>query len=258
MKYHSSNGNNPWRQGGFTMVELMIALLIGLFLLGGLFTMLQNNKKTFTSQSKLAQLQDTERMAMSIMTDVIQESGYFTDPTIHTATSTMAALSGLPAGGTMAVGQAMTGSYSATAPGDTITVRFATANNDGILNCAGTSNTTGNAPPATFTFVNTFSVVANANPMLSQLGCTREDGTFYPLVYGVTNLSVLYGVNTSGSGNNVDTYMTATQVAANWGNVISVHIALTFENPLYTGPNLGQPQIFLIQRQISVMNRIGL
>src|ERR1035438_8009918 len=129
MKYHSSNGNNPWRQGGFTMVELMIALLIGLFLLGGLFTMLQNNKKTFTIQSKLAQLQDTERMAMSIMTDVIQESGYFTDPTIHTATSTMAALSGLPAGGTMAVGQAMTGSYSATAPGDTITVRFATANN---------------------------------------------------------------------------------------------------------------------------------
>jgi hypothetical protein len=53
--------------------------------------------------------------------------------------------------------------------------------------------------------------------------------------------------------------MTATQVAANWGNVISVHIALTFENPLYNATNPeGQPQIFLIQRQISVMNRIGL
>ena len=41
----------------------------------------------------------------------------------------------------MAAGQALTGTYNAAAPGDTITVRYATTNGDGILNCLGQSNT---------------------------------------------------------------------------------------------------------------------
>jgi type IV pilus assembly protein PilW len=252
------------KQRGFSMVELLVALLIGLFLLGGLFTLLETNKKTFTSQNNLANLQDTERMALTVMTDVIQETGYYSDPTTHSPTTTLLALAaatGTPTIPAMGAGQALTGAYNAAAPGDTITVRYATTSGDGILNCSGTSNTSGAAPPTTFTFVNTFGVVSNANPLLSQLGCWREDGVFYPLVNGVTNLSVLYGVNTSGSGNNVDTYMTATQVtaAAAWNSVISVRIALTFANPLYYAANAeGQKATFVINRQISIMNQIGL
>ena len=65
------------RARGFTLVELLVSLLIGLFLLGGLLTLVQNNKRTFTTQNSLAQLQDGERLAMSVMTDVIQTAGYF-------------------------------------------------------------------------------------------------------------------------------------------------------------------------------------
>jgi type IV pilus assembly protein PilW len=231
-------------QQGFTLVEVLVALLIGLFLLGGLLTVVQDNKRTFGAQNQLSQLQDAERLAMTMMTDVIQATGYFPSPTTNTASSV------LVAAGAMTTGQAMTGTYSAAAPGDSITVRYATNSGDGILNCTGSSNTSG----AVYTYVNTFSVVAN------QLVCTRETGTSYPLINGVTNLSVLYGVNTSGSGNNVDTYMQAAQVtgAGDWSNVVSVRILLTFTNPLYVAAGQGQPATITFQRVVGVMNKTGI
>ena len=91
-----------------------------------------------------------------------------------------------------------------------------------------------------------------------QLGCLRENGTFYPLVNNVTNLTVLYGVNTSGSGTNVDTYMTAAQVTAAtaWNNVISAMVTLTFTNPLYVAANpQGQLATLTVQRYIAIMRQ---
>jgi type IV pilus assembly protein PilW len=231
-------------QKGFSIIELMIALLIGLFLLGGLLTIVQDNRRVFGTQNQLSQLQDSERLALSMMTDVIQMAGYFPDPTSNSPQSTMLASSATnPA---MVAGQAITG----TSPGDTITVRYTTSGSDNILSCTGTSKT-----GAIFTYINAFSV-NNAN----QLICTREDGVAYPLVNGVTNLSVMYGVNTTGSGNNVDSYKTAAQVTAtsNWNNVISVQITLTFTNPLYVAAGQGQPATFVLQRNITVMNQTGL
>ena len=43
---------------GFTLIELMVAILIGLFLIGGLLTLVQAMKRTSTMQSGLSQLQD--------------------------------------------------------------------------------------------------------------------------------------------------------------------------------------------------------
>jgi hypothetical protein len=93
-----------------------------------------------------------------------------------------------------------------------------------------------------------------------QLVCTMN-GTQYNLVNGVTKLSILYGVkaNAGATGNNVDTYMNATQVAAAglWGSVISALVQLTFTNPMYVAANQGQPQTISIQRVMSVMNQTG-
>jgi len=231
-------------QNGFSLIELMIALFIGLFLLGGLLTIVQNNRRVFGAQNQLSQLQDSERLALTMMTDVIQMAGYFPDPTSNSPQSTMqASTATTPA---MVAGQALTGTYNATATGDTITVRYATSGSDNILSCTGKSQT-----GAIFTYINAFSV-NNAN----QLICTREDGVAYPLVNGVTNLKVMYGVNTTGSGNNVDSYQTAALVT-NWNNVISVQIKLTFTNPLYVAGQ-GQPATFVLQRNVTVMNQTGL
>src|SRR5450755_617135 len=129
MNEHHAGACASGRQSGFTMIELMVALIIGLFLLGGLLTLVQDNRRSFSNQNQLSQLQDSERLAMTMMTDVIQAAGYFPDPTQYTASLQ------IPAAGTMLAGQGMLG-----APGDSITVRYATASGDGIVNCIGVPN----------------------------------------------------------------------------------------------------------------------
>jgi type IV pilus assembly protein PilW len=234
---------------GFTLLELMIAMTIGLFLSGALVTVVQTNKRVFLNQNQLEQMQDGQRMAMTLMADVIQSAGYFPQPWANTLSGT------LIASGSFANSQSITGQYVAAAPGDSISVRYMTAPQDGILNCSGTSNTNA-VGGANILYVNTFAVVAN------QLQCTDQNGIVYTLVSGVTKLSVLYGVNTSGSGNNVDTYMNATQVTnapnpSYWQNVVSVQISLTFTNPLYVAAGQGQPQTIIVQRFVDVMNQTG-
>ena len=51
--------------------------MIGLFLMGALLTIVQTNRRVFGDQNQLSQLQDNERMAMTMMADVIQSAGYF-------------------------------------------------------------------------------------------------------------------------------------------------------------------------------------
>jgi type IV pilus assembly protein PilW len=241
-------------QRGFTLLEIMIAMAIGLFLTGALLTIVQTNKAVFVNQNQLEQMQDSQRMAMTLMADVIQQAGYFPDPTTNTLSGT------LVAAGAFANSQGMTGAHVAAAPGDTISVRYMTAPQDGILNCSGLSNLNA-VGGANILYVNQFAVVAGVPS--GQLVCSVTIGansTAYTLVNGVTNLSVLYGVKTNlaAAGNSVDTYLNASQMtAANWQNVISVQIKLTFTNPLYTRAGLGQAQTITIQRVVDVMNQTG-
>ena len=244
---------------GFTLVEILIALTIGLFLMGALLTIVQTNRRVFGEQSQLAQMQDNERMAMTMMGDVIQSGGYFPDPVHKTLTTALTAT------GPFAVGQSISGTYSAVPPGDQLQVRYMTDGGDKILNCSGGSNP--GAPGTTELYVNSFQVLNG------QLVCTLTVNggapTQYTLVGGlagtgldITNMSILYGVRADATqpGNNVDTYMNATQVnnANLWGSVISVEIGLTFTNPLNPlGTVAGQPATFQIQRVIGVMSQTG-
>jgi type IV pilus assembly protein PilW len=232
------------RHRGFTLIEILVALFIGLFLLGALITIVQTNRTVFGNQNQLAQLEDSERMALSMMSDVIQSAGYFPNPTQNTL------LGSLVASGSFAAGQSISGST-----GDQISVRYMTAPTDtNILNCSGLPNATG----GNVLYVNTFSV-SNTN----QLVCNMN-GTNYTLVNNVTNLSIMYGVKSSATatGNNVDTYMTAAQVTTQnlWGSVISVLVQLTFKNPMYVGSQpttaVNQPTVS-IQRVVGVMNQDG-
>ena len=249
-------------QQGFTLIEILIALLIGVFLLGALLTIVQTNRHVYGDQSQLSQLQDSERMALTLMTDVIQMAGYFPNPTQNTLDGS------LTQAGTFAPGQSITGTFSSAVPGDSISVRYMTAGSDGILNCSGLSNPNA-VGGATILYVNTFSVVNG------QLVCTlTSSATPTPVQYnlvsgvtnatttlGVTNLSILYGVKTNPGaiGNTVDTYLNASQVTAanDWNNVISVLIELTFTNPLYTNGSTTQPKTIEIQRVVGVMNQLG-
>jgi len=233
------------RQRGFTLIELMIALLIGLFLVGGLLTLVGAMKRTSGIQTNLSQLQDSERLAMSLMTDVIQSAGYYPDPAHNTMSGELPINAQFPQQCQSITGL---GAGNAAAPGDQISVRYATSGIDNVLDCSG--NTQG----AAATIVNQFGLDANGNLQCS-LSVNGGAAQLITLVSGLQDLQILYGVQSNaGSGNtSVDAYLDADQVTAGgyWGNVISVQVTLTFVNPLFGQP--GQASTVVFRRVIDVM-----
>jgi type IV pilus assembly protein PilW len=245
-------------QHGFTLIELMVAITLGLFLIGGLLMMVQSTRDAFGKQQLLAQLQDNERLVMTFMADVVESAGYFPNPVLNLNTTMFPGTFAIPHGGSfVSPGQAVYGTSNAVAPGDTVTIRYAAAPNDNVFNCKGTINTTG----ATDVFVNTFWVNA-VNPNNPVLTCTvsSANGAFaaadVPLVNGVQNLTVLYGVKRSiaDTGSCADTYLKASEMilANDWINVCSINVSISFTNPLQPA---GLP--IVIQRVIATMNAAG-
>ncbi len=250
------------RQRGFTLVELMVTVAIAMFLLGGLVTILQNVRKANVNQQALAQLQDQQRFAMTVISDMIQQGGYYPSMTVGGPTNLVPATA-LGAAGPIVPGQAF---YSVPlANPATLTVRFMTAGNDGVIMCDGSTNIVAGSQTLE---TNVFTVVPPAPPVPGQLLCSLNGGAQVALANGVTNLQVYYGVNRANPllNYNVDTYLTADQMNAglpnggDWMNISSVRVVLTFTNPLYdpSSPvSPGNPQTITFERVVMVMGRAG-
>ncbi len=230
------------RQVGFGLVELMVAVTIGLFMLGGIGAVFLNLKQTFTSQDALARLQDNERLALIMLTTTIEASGYFPDPMSSTAAADLPATTG--SYGNLAAGQGLVGLSGGSS--DSITTRFTTNSGDGLMNCLGQVNTTG----AKQVFVNTFAVSA-ANELL----CSTDGGvTTTAIVGGVSSLSVLYGTDTNGAGT-AYSYLNAAAVttAGLWSRVKTARVTVAFVNPFAS--QTGQPPTISWTQTIALMNK---
>jgi len=241
-------GQNPARQSGLTLIELMIAVAVASFLIGGVLMMVQSTRNTFATQNLLAQLQDNERLVMTFMAEVIESAGYYPNPRLYTSTTV------LPVAGVFAAaGQAVFGTQNAVAPGDTVTIRYGAELNDNVFNCRGTTNT-GVAPFDTF--VNRFWVnnAVPANPILTCTFASSLGATDVPLVNGVSSLQISYGVkrNPLNTQSCADTYLRASQMlAVDWSNVCTVKVTVLFINPL------NPAQTIPVTRVMTVMGTAG-
>ncbi len=251
-------------QHGYSLIEVLVAVMIAIFLLGGLFSILQSTRKTSTDQTLLAQLQDNERIAMTLVAETIQTAGYYPNP------QTQSAANAFPS--TTAFSQAtqvVTGTYGPdtkypNAIGDSITVRYQSDGSGGVLGCLGTSDTTGVAHEYEL-----FIQYDDATRTTSSLYCSVDGKTPQALVPNVSGMKVVYGVDTTGSGTGINAYIpgpTDTSLGnmtnADWLNVYSVSVQLTFPNPLLnvTGQsNTGQTNAppITFTRIIGLMARTG-
>jgi type IV pilus assembly protein PilW len=248
-------------QRGFSFVELMIAVLLAVFLLGGLVTLVMGTRRTSGTQSAMSQLQDNQRIAMTMFANIVQKAGYFPDPTTQTINTFAAeAISGVNLAGSQVLG----GTYNAAAPGDKLIVRFYAPQNDNssaVINCAGQSNTTAST---TVWYTNVFQIgTVNGTKWLQCRARTSGAGAILTinLIPNVTNISVLYGVASAAAGDDysIVQYLNASQMtAANWLNVSSVKVTLTFLVPNY-GTTGGQmtTNTMTFQRVIPIMSRAG-
>jgi len=249
----------PTPQRGFTMIELLISIVIGLFLLTGLSLIFISNKISFTTQNGLAQLQNNQLFAINMMTNVIQSAGYYPNPQTNSTSSNLPANAGVSvsitngtSSSTLTVSYPPMGALSGGSinGSDSISVRSI-----GAMNCTG--NTSSHLVSSTF------SVDSHNN-----LQCTTWDITLCPnacssnccpptqtLVTGVNGMTVLYGV--SPASDSATQYMTAAQVTTNnmWGRIMSVRLTLNFVNPLYAS-NKGQSQYLQFIRVIGIMEHL--
>lgn len=248
------------RQRGFSLVELSVAILVSLFLIAGVLIVEQGVHRTYLDNSGIGQLQDEERFAMSLLTEVIQRAGYYPDPTTNTQITALPAETTTTQGATATFqnGQFLFGINSGSTPQDSLFVRYMTDTGQPIGLCDGTTNTSG----ASHSYTNYLYLSNDATGYY--LNCELETdntwaGSSEQILSGIYNMEILYGVHTTGSGSDADTYMSATDVttASDWANVTSVKVTLTFLNPLYHKVGGENTQYVKYTRVISIMSRVG-
>jgi type IV pilus assembly protein PilW len=73
MKQNTAKRN----QRGFSLVELMVAMVMGLIVVGGTLSLLANSRKNYTFQDSVARLQENARFAVHVLTNDLRMAGYF-------------------------------------------------------------------------------------------------------------------------------------------------------------------------------------
>lgn len=229
------------RQGqqGLSIVELMVALAIALFLLAGISSVFLGMKRSFVAQDRLSELQDNQRLALNVLTATVQAAGYFPDPLNQTVVDALPAESG--SFGTFAPGQGVVGTST------TVSTRYLVAPGEPLTDCLGRVNKSA----APVRVVNTYSIGPG-----KELRCTLDGGaTHVTLVGGVTAMSALYGTSSLSGGAGVDRYLDADEITAAglWPQVRSVRMVVRFANPYAGQPH--EPETLDWVQTINLMNR---
>ena len=67
----------PRRQAGMTLIEVMIAMLLGVFLLGGMLQVFSSSRLTYRVHEATARMQETGRMALETLSRDIRMAGFW-------------------------------------------------------------------------------------------------------------------------------------------------------------------------------------
>ncbi len=65
----------PRRSGGFSLIELMIALVLGVLVLGAAFVVFQSNQNSFRANEGLNRIQESARVAFEVMSQDVRSAG---------------------------------------------------------------------------------------------------------------------------------------------------------------------------------------
>jgi type IV pilus assembly protein PilW len=206
---------------GFSMIELMIAIVVTLFLVGGMLAVISSMKASFTTQDKVGQLSENELFGLTVLDNTVRQAGYFSDA-VNTSEATAFPTT------TQTSPKFITNQFIAgtkTLTDESLAVRFRTAPSDGLMNCLGEKNTT--LSPITWT--NTFTVDSSSH----QLTCTvsrddvaaSADATAVPLIDNVATMAVLYGIANTTHGS-ADTYVAGSALPPA-AQVVSVQLTIT-------------------------------
>jgi type IV pilus assembly protein PilW len=194
--------NKPY-QTGIALIEIMIALLIGAFLIGGVMGIFINSKQTYRMQEGLSRLQENGRFALEFLARDIRMSSYW------------GCLTGL--------GTDIAGTDNNTATGgidvgtDTITLKGAF-----VQTTTGTCGTAVDTAAAYYTHASSTIAYKINGGVLQQ----NTNGQNNPLVEGIENMQILYGVDTDATPDGTPNYYVSANTVPNMAKVVSIRISL--------------------------------
>ncbi|PIE83389.1 MAG: hypothetical protein CSA09_00475 [Candidatus Contendobacter odensis] len=234
------------RQAGFTLIEIMIGLVLGLLLLNAVIQVFLSTQQSARIQQSASRMQEDGRIAMTILNRYIRLAGYQSYPWNKADTGWNPALNerGFAAVAPWLEGQVILGTDGSGANPDSIRIRYQGSNDPAIATCLGAAIPPVN--PATPNIPGIADIIldlsAPAPDGARSLSCrvAVNGGAFTaraPMVGGLENMQITYGLSQGAGG--VDsigrltgganlTYVTANNVAANggWDRVIAVRIEL--------------------------------
>jgi len=200
---------------GFSLVEIMIASSLSLVLIAGVLQIYQSSKTTYNLQNELADLQENERIALSVLTTNIRMTGFARDVPVFPFIDT--------------VDDPVNTSFKLTQDGggtnnDRITIKFQ-SNTD----CLG-EDTSGVGFAVNTFFIENEELKCRGNGTATGGNPTTVAGTAQPLASNIESMQILYGVNTSSnatdSAPNRYVNIGDSALASDMSNVTGVRIAL--------------------------------
>lgn len=212
---------NPQR--GVTLIEMMVAMLVGVILLGGVAAVYLGSKQTYGARGGLSILQENGRIALKRLQAGVLGAGY-----------------PLNAGIAPVVNDPpwITVDRPGNIDGDILTVSLMSSGAIYEKDCLGQDS------PGRI--LNRYFVQRDAqgNPRLMCEG-SGNPGQPQPIAEAVDNMQVLYGVDTDTDGF-ANQYLNADAVA-NWLNVVSIQVALlinSIDNVKDVAPGAGNEDQF--------------
>ncbi|CAH1201262.1 Type IV pilus assembly protein PilW [Candidatus Nitrotoga sp. BS] len=215
-------------QAGFSLVEFMIALTLGMVVLLGVGSIFIGSQQTYRVQEDNARIQESGRYALEMIGRSIRQAGTNAEMNFNkTATTAQCNVAGV----CIAIG----GVNGALATPDTLTVQFYAGSEEFVPTPAPGSwiarNCTGGQAALGAVVSNAFDIAG------TDLRCTGSVGGVVggvqPLVENVQDFQVIYGIDTDVSGStgyrSADLYVAA-PTAAQWPNVVTARVCVLIQS----------------------------
>ncbi|MEL7937323.1 PilW family protein [Pseudomonas delhiensis] len=232
-----------WRhkQGGLTLVELMIAMTLSLLLILGVIQVFLSARQTYSTNDAASRMQESGRFALTFISNSVRLGGYLEPGSLLPKP--------MPIQGPNCPGPddtPCTSNGTGTAS-DTLAVAYQAPQDSSDGNkrrdCAGTEVTTANANKV---LVNVFRI-HNGNLSCSSyfLGETAWLTQDQDLVPGIDSMQILYGISTDGNPDSVTRYVSANRVSR-WSDVKAVRIAVLANSQSNVTPKPPQRGYYLL------------
>ena len=216
---HSHNQmQTSMRSSGFTLIEIMIAISLSLFLIAGLIQVYLSSKTSSRNQQQLAAMKNSQRLTLDILSRNIRMAGF-------SGASLDASKINLDKFYADKTDKANSTQDGGSNDSDIIAVQF-----ESPVDCLGFKADDTDANGELFA-INTFFIKSNTLYCLGNSGADSQ-----PIADNVANMQILYGENTDPpnmeftSAPTANRYVTFDQVD-DPNNIVSVRIALLFTTP---------------------------